>query len=86
MIQNLIELINNLIRWLALLFFYNHGCICSFVVGNGCKVRFWEDVWCGETPLCSSFPSLYEVASSKGDMAAVLWEITGEGGGWNFRF
>ena len=21
-----------------------------------------------------------------GDMAAVLWEITGEGGGWNFRF
>ena len=55
-------------------------------MGNGRKVRFWEDVWCGEAPLCSSFPYLYEVASSKGDMAAVLWEITGEGGGWNFRF
>ena len=26
------------------------------------------------------------MASSKGDMATVLWKITGEGGGWNFRF
>ena len=59
---------------------------CSFKVGNGCKVRFWEDVWCSEALLCSSFPSLYEVASSKGDMVADLWEINGTGGGWNFRF
>ena len=58
----------------------------SFEVGNGCKVRFWKDIWCGEAPLCSSFPSLYEVASSKGDMVANLWEVTGTGGGWNFRF
>ena len=42
--------------------------------------------WCGEIPLCSSFLSLYEVARSKGDMAAVFWETTGDGGGWNFRF
>ena len=59
---------------------------CSFEVGNGRKVRFWEDVWCSEAPLCSSFPSLYEVASSKGDMLADLWETNGTGGGWNFRF
>ena len=55
---------------------------CSIEMGNGCKVRFWEDVWCGEAPLCSSFPSLYEVASSKGDKVADLWEVTGTGGGW----
>ena len=59
---------------------------CSFKVGNGCKVRFWEDVWCGEASFCSSFPSLYEVASSKGDMVADLLEINGTEGGWNFRF
>ena len=59
---------------------------CSIEVGNGCKVRFWEDVRCGEAPLCFSFPSLYEVASSKGDKVADLWEVTGTGGGWNFRF
>ena len=59
---------------------------CSIEVGNGCKVRFWEDVWCGEVPLCSSFPSLYEVDSSKGAKVAELWEVTGTRGGWNFRF
>ena len=59
---------------------------CSFEVGNGRKVRVWEDVWCGEAPLCSSFPSLYEVASFKGAKVTELWEVTGMGGGWNFRF
>ena len=55
---------------------------CSFEVGNGRKVRFWEDVWCGEAPLCSSFPSLYEVASSKGDMMVDFGKSLGleEGG------
>ena len=59
---------------------------CLIEVGNGRKVRFWEDVWCGEAPLCFSFPSLYEVASSKGVKVAELWEVTGTGGRWNFRF
>ena len=30
---------------------------CSIVLGDGCKTRFWEDVWCGEATLCTSFPS-----------------------------
>ena len=30
----------------------------SFVVGNGQRVSFWKDTWCGDTPLCTSFPSL----------------------------
>ena len=51
----------------------------SIEVGNRRKVRFWEDVWCGEAPLCSSFPSLYKMASSKGKVAD-LWEVTGTGG------
>ena len=28
--------------------------------------RFWEDKWCGENPLCVSFPTLYVVVASKG--------------------
>ena len=28
----------------------------SFVVGNGQRVSFWRDKWCGDTPLCVSFP------------------------------
>ena len=59
---------------------------CSIEVGNGCKVKLWEDVWCREAPLCSSFISLYGVASSKRAKVAELWEVTGTRGGWNFRF
>ena len=29
-----------------------------FAVGNGRRVRFWEDKWRGETPLCETFPFL----------------------------
>ena len=39
---------------------------CSIVLGDGSKTKLWEDLWCGEAALCTSFPSLYEVASSKG--------------------
>ena len=58
----------------------------SIVLGDGCKTRFWEDLWCGEAALCTSFPSLYEVAGSKGARVADLWEISGSKDGWNFRF
>ena len=56
------------------------------MLGDGCKTRFWEDVWCGEAALCTSFPSLYDVAGSKGAMVADLLEISGSKGGWNFMF
>ena len=59
---------------------------CSFDLGDGCKVRFWEDAWCDEIPLCLSFPSLFEVANSKGARLVELWEGLGSEGGWNFRF
>ncbi|RVX03513.1 hypothetical protein CK203_027825 [Vitis vinifera] len=36
-----------------------------FVVGNGRRVKFWRDRWCGDEPLCVSFPSLFTLASSK---------------------
>ena len=34
-------------------------------IGDGSKAS-WEDLWCGEAPLCSSFPFLYGIASFKG--------------------
>ena len=59
---------------------------CSVKIGDGSKARFWEDWWCGEAPLCSSFPSLYSIASSKGARVADLWVFSGSEGGWNFSF
>ena len=39
---------------------------CKLILGEGDRIRFWEDNWCGENPLCTSFPTLYVVAASKG--------------------
>ena len=36
-----------------------------FKVGNGSRVRFWEDVWVGENSLEAMFPSLFRLSSLK---------------------
>ncbi|RVW33020.1 hypothetical protein CK203_041517 [Vitis vinifera] len=36
-----------------------------FSVGNGRRVRFWKDSWCGDETLCYTFPSLFALAVSK---------------------
>ena len=50
------------------------------------RVRFWEDAWCDETPLCLSFPYLFEVTRSKGAKVMEFWEGSGTEGGWDFKF
>ena len=36
-----------------------------FDPGEGSKVRFWDDVWCGDRPLKIEFPTLFNIASFK---------------------
>ena len=55
------------------------------MLGDGSRIRFWEDRWCGEILLCVSFPTVYAIAPSKGAIVGEVWETTGEGG-WNLRF
>ena len=59
---------------------------CVFELGDGSIVKFWEDVWCDETPLCLSFPSLFDVTRTKGVKVMKLWEGSETEGDWNFRF
>ena len=58
----------------------------DFLVGDGKRVRFWEDAWCGHYPLCTTFPALYSIANSKGAKVTKVWVSLGERGGWNPRF
>ena len=60
--------------------------ITLFVMGNGRRVKFWRDKWCGDEPLCVSFPSLLTLASSKEAWVADLWMHYSKGGGWNPSF
>ncbi|RVW48586.1 Callose synthase 9 [Vitis vinifera] len=56
----------------------------GFVVGDGKKVRFWKDKWCGTIPLCEAFPSLYALASYKEAWVNEVWTAEGERGeSWN---
>ena len=34
-------------------------------MGEGNRVRFWHDPWCGPTPLKELFPSMYDCSVSK---------------------
>ena len=52
-----------------------------FIVGNGRRVSFWRDKWCGDSPLCSSFPSLFALTIDKEASVADVWDSLAEGGG-----
>ncbi|WJZ95322.1 hypothetical protein VitviT2T_014100 [Vitis vinifera] len=58
----------------------------SFSVGDGKRVRFWKDIWCGNTPLCEAFPSLFDLAGSKDAWVTDYWDPMGEVGGWTPLF
>ena len=35
------------------------------VVGDGTRIRLWEDLWSGDQPLCSQFPGLFRIVTVK---------------------
>ena len=42
--------------------FFNRG---SFIIGDGTKTRFWNDIWLGDTSLSAQYPSLYNIVQRK---------------------
>jgi hypothetical protein len=54
--------------------------------GEGSKIRFWEDVWCGDRTLREEFPSLYSIASLKDASIADNMEYSSESIQWNVQF
>ena len=34
-------------------------------MGNGKRLRFWKDKWCGEEPLVVTFLELHSIATNK---------------------
>ena len=52
-----------------------------FSVGNGRRVRFWKDSWCGDETLCYTFPSLFALAVSKEEWVPKVWDPSVGGGG-----
>jgi hypothetical protein len=54
--------------------------------GRALKIRFWEDVWCGDRPLKAAFPGLFNIASFK--EASIVDNVERSNGAtqWNIQF
>jgi hypothetical protein len=48
-------------------------------LGNGCKVRFWEDVWIGNSSLAIQFWEVYNIVNEQNKFVADLWDAPLEG-------
>ena len=60
---------------------------CSvFAIGDGKRINFWKDVWCGGEALCARFPSLFNLALNKEARVADIWESGAGAGGWSPTF
>ena len=53
-----------------------------FVLGDDRRINFWNDVWCGEKSLSSSFASLFSLAVNKEAKVTDIWESRGGTGCW----
>ena len=44
-----------------------------FAVGDGTKIRFWEDLWWGDQLLCLQLPRLFRVTTTKNLSISAIW-------------
>jgi len=57
-----------------------------FKVGNGFRVLFWRDVWCGERPLKDHFPDLFRMIHFKDATVNHVMSWNGDQSHWNIAF
>ena len=76
--------------WKASSLYVEFHQLVSFKVGNGNKVRFWEDIWVSENSLEAMVPSLFKLSTLK---SRPILEFSNQSslslGGytsWNFHF
>jgi hypothetical protein len=47
------------------------------VAGDGIRISFWNDLWCGDTVLKVAFPVLFGIACAKDALVAANMEVLG---------
>ena len=58
----------------------------KYRIGNDVRVKFWFDLWCGNTTLSLSFLALLEVAANKSEIVAEVWDLSMGNESWKFNF
>src|SRR3954462_1654662 len=46
----------------------------GFKIKEGSEIRFWEDIWLGNTTLRDQYPALYNIVRHKGDTLATVMQ------------
>jgi hypothetical protein len=59
---------------------------CKFDIGEGSKIRFWDDIWCGERALKEEYPGLFSIARFKEASIANNMEPSNISIQWNIQF
>jgi len=57
-----------------------------FELGDGSKIKFWDDVWCGEMTLKEAFLALYGIARDKDVLVAAHLDSTSGSLQWDVSF
>jgi hypothetical protein len=57
-----------------------------FELGDGSRIRFWDDVWCGQLPLKEAFPVLYGIACDKDAFVAAHLDFSSGSLQWDVSF
>jgi hypothetical protein len=58
----------------------------KFEVGDGTRVRFWDDVWCTDGSLKEAYPELFRIARNKDACVADNFQRQGDSIHWEVTF
>ena len=62
------------------------SCHILYDIGDGSKVKFWQDRWCGETFLAVRYPNLFRFCRNKDASVAELMMSANGVLFWDVRF
>ena len=54
-----------------------------FSLGDGRRLQFWKDIWCGEVILSYGFPNPFNMAAHKEVLVVDIWDFSRAEGGWS---
>ncbi|KAK1302387.1 hypothetical protein QJS10_CPB12g00586 [Acorus calamus] len=66
--------------WFSMGEVYGNG--LHWRLGNGHRIRFWREWWCGEALLCIAYPMAAQAAENTEATVQELWKVVDGRGGW----